>query len=510
MPDDKDFWKDLLGEAYDEELFKDLDTFEHKNDSEFAKPQTDQPFYQTPSVSDETKPVPPVDSAANDDLSWSTFAPQSSSLRQEQFDIPNQRSDMEDTQLYDIPKGKPSRRRQKNDPDNFEVNFDFDKEYEDGREHAPIKRNREKRTGCLGGILYFVFILAVSLGIACFAWIAATDVLALGKDDAVVEVTLPESMFSDKEVEVTDDDGNVTGTQTIKAADIDELASMLHDDGLIKYEWLFKFYAKYSSADEKVAAGTYELNTKYDYRAIVTGMTASGGVKVEIDVTIPEGYTMLQIFDLMDENGVATADELKSAAETGEFDDYEFIKDNGITGAKRLEGYLFPDTYTFYVGDEPERVIRKLLSNFENKWTSEYEERANYLGYSLNDIINIASMIEKEAGSDEERSTIASVIYNRLNSNSLRALQIDATIFYAIEGTDKEFSTDIDSPYNTYLYEGLPVGPISNPGIASIRAALYPDDTYYYYYALGTEGTHRFFEDYDPFNEFVNSDEYGG
>jgi len=126
------------------------------------------------------------------------------------------------------------------------------------------------------------------------------------------------------------------------------------------------------------------------------------------------------------------------------------------------------------------------------------------------EIINIASMIEREAGSDDERPRIAAVIYNRLKSRDFPFLQIDATIRYAIIGTGVPFSIEYDHPYNTYLYEGLPPGPIANPGMSSIMAALYPDTTNEYYYALNQSGTHNFFRTYAQHQAFVNSSEYGG
>ena len=120
-------------------------------------------------------------------------------------------------------------------------------------------------------------------------------------------------------------------------------------------------------------------------------------------------------------------------------------------------------------------------------------------------------MIEKEAGDDDtDRDLIASVIHNRLKSRNLKKLQIDATIYYAIAETGQGFSTEVDSPYNTYIVEGLPPSPIANPGIAAIRAALYPEKSDYYYYALNKQGTHNFFRDYDAHQAFVKSDQYGG
>jgi UPF0755 protein len=191
--------------------------------------------------------------------------------------------------------------------------------------------------------------------------------------------------------------------------------------------------------------------------------------------------------------------------------DYSFLSRSTLGDRHRLEGFLFPDTYKFYVNDEPQRVIDKFLSNFKSRFSDEYMERAGELGYSVRQVLTIASMIEREAADDDERDMIASVIYNRLRDpDSFPYLQIDATIYYAIEETGEEFSLDIDSPYNTYTSTGLPPGPICSPGNASIRAALYPQDTDYYYYALSVSGYHEFFSYQSAFEEFINSEDFGG
>jgi UPF0755 protein len=239
-------------------------------------------------------------------------------------------------------------------------------------------------------------------------------------------------------------------------------------------------------------------------------MNVRGGKRVEVSVVIPEGFTLKQIFELFAANKVCSEDELWDAAANYDFE-YAFLDPDTLGDDHRLEGFLFPDTYKFYVGDSPSRAIDRMLKRFSEKFTADYTARAAELGYSVRDIITIASMIEKEAGNDDaDRKLIASVIYNRLGSESLRRLQIDATIYYAIAETGETFSTDVDSPYNTYLVEGLPAGPIANPGVAAIRAALYPETTKYYYYAANKTGTHNFFKDFESHQAFVQSEEYGG
>jgi UPF0755 protein len=469
MNDNTEYWKELFGDDYNEDLARMLNNPSQAENQDDRQPQGDDgsrfrqyEFPQTGSTSNGS-------TSAGSTPVGSTPA----------GSLPSGRSGM-----GNVPPGREIEPDDK--ADDFNVDFDFDGEYRDLPDDRPVRPRREKRSGCLGGIIYAVFIICVCLLLASLAWLAATDVLGLGNEDEKVQVTIPQDFT------------------------IDEVADILHKNGLIKYEFLFKLYADFSEAEKKITTGTFWLNKNYDYRALVNGMNVRGGKRVEIDVVIPEGYTLKQIFELFEVNGVCTEKELWDAAANYDFK-YSFLDADTLGDSHRLEGYLFPDTYRFFVGDNPSRAIEKMLKRFNEKFTPEYITRAAELGYSVRDIITIASMIEKEAGNDDtDRDLIASVIYNRLGSNSLKRLQIDATIYYAIAETGEAFSTDIDSPYNTYVVEGLPAGPISNPGVNAIRAALYPVTSKYYYYAANKNGTHNFFKDFESHQAFVNSDEYGG
>jgi len=367
----------------------------------------------------------------------------------------------------------------------FNIKFDFDSAYKDVPEERPLRIRREKRTGCVGGILYGAFIISISLVLAALLWMAAVDVMGFDSEDELINITVEPGFV------------------------IDDITDMLYDVGLIKYKFLFNIYADFSSAEEKIAAGSYVLNKNFDYRAIVQGMTARARVRVETTVTIPEGFTLAQIFTLLEDYGVCPASDLWEAATNHDFN-YSFLDKSTLGNRLRLEGFLFPETHNFYLDSTPVQVLTILLREFSRRFTEEYVDRAEDMEYSVRDIIIIASMIEREAGDDEERPRIAAVIYNRLNNKDYPLLQIDATIHYAIAGTGRQFSTEIDHPYNTYLHEGLPPGPIANPGIASIRAALYPDSTNEYFYALNKEGTHNFFRTRAQQDAFVQSDAYGG
>jgi len=368
----------------------------------------------------------------------------------------------------------------------FKMNFDFEEAYKDVPEDRPLRLRREKRTGCIGGIMYAAFVVCISLLLASLMWMAAVDVLGFASVDEEVTVKVPQGFTAE------------------------DITDLLYDAGLIRYKFLFNIYAGFSSAEKKISAGTYVLNRNYDYRALVQGMTARAGVRVEKSVTIPEGFTLAQIFALLEDNLICSAAELWRSATYHNYD-YDFLDKNTIGNRLRLEGFLFPETYNFYVDSTPEQAINKFLREFDRRFTDEFVERAEKMGYSIREIINVAAMIEREAGSDEERPRIAAVIYNRLNNtDNFPRLEIDATIHYAIAGTDRPFSTDLEHPYNTYIHDGLPPGPIANPGIESIRAALYPVTTNEYFYALNRQGTHNFFRTASEHRRFVESDEYGG
>lgn len=429
----------------------------------------DEPAAEDSASTDEAAPVSaePVSDATAEFIpaALSAAAPQTDSV-------------IEDT-AYESPKpaGKDKKAAK-----GFRIETDYRHDFGEYDRIHPIKLDKRHKTGCVGGILYFLFIIVTGALLGGMLWLAAADVLAINKPANDVEISIPEDFT------------------------IEQVADILHSNGLIKYKFLFKIFADFSSAEEKIDPGVYQLKTSYDYRALVSCMSTYSGYRVVTDVVIPEGYNQFQMFELLEKEGVCTQAQLWEAAETAEFD-YDFVLSPAEGGKYRLEGYLFPDTYEFYINDDPVRVLNKMLSNFNNKFTEEYRLRAEELGYSIHDIVAIASMIEKETGVDSERATIGSVIYNRLASDDFPYLQIDATIIYATYVTGEEFSTALDSPYNTYLNEGLP-NPITNPGIASIRAALYPETTNYYFYAATTDFTTRFFSRYDDFIDFVNSDEF--
>ncbi len=335
----------------------------------------------------------------------------------------------------------------------------------------------------LASVLIWIGIVAIcGISLGRLLWICATDVLAFGREDRVTTITITNS-----------DVGN-----------IDAIADKLYNAGLIQYRELFRFYASLSSADEKISAGTFELNTKFDYNALVKGMSATSSYRETVTVTIPEGYTCAQIFALLEEKGVCTVAELEAYEVQS---DYWFLVGSNSDAEYPLEGFLFPDTYDFYISDSPKGVFRRFLARFDDIFTDELKAYVQSSKYSLYEIMIVASMIEKESAGSSENYDISSVIYNRLNNAASHPyLNIDATIVYAQGGYSEVINKDLDSPYNTYKYKGLPPTPICNPSLLSIQAALAPTDTKYYYYALDpSTGLHHFSKTYAEHQDFLNS-----
>ena len=360
-------------------------------------------------------------------------------------------------------------------------------------QRTPAHRPRKRKKRRFNILVYLLFVLVTSAILAGVGWLLINDLCAFNKEDITATI------------EVTADDT------------VSTIADKLEDAGLIQYKWFFKLFASVADAKDKIGTGTYELNTDMDYRALIVGMhNSSGNLNSDtVRITIPEGYTVSQIIHLMAEKGVNTEENLLEAAKTASFS-YEYINNNS-EDISRLEGYLFPDTYDFYLNEKPANAINRLIKNFDSKLDDDLLARAEARGYDLKKIITIASLIEKETdGTDQAK--IASVIYNRLEGSGDKGgtyglLQIDAALLYALpdhEGPITNADKQTDSKYNLYKYAGLPPTPIANPGLAAIEASLEPDTTDYYYYALGKDGKHHFSKTLQEHNEFLNSGNYAG
>jgi len=357
---------------------------------------------------------------------------------------------------------------------------------EHAQESRPVRRRRRSAGAALGfAALYVIAVIGISILLACVGWIAANDVLALNKEAKTATITIT------------------------KEDDFGDVAKRLQEEGLIEYKSLFNLFATITGGKEKVVPGTYTLDTDMDYRALLSGMSLHSATKAEVSVTIPEGYTVAQIFQLLEDKGVSTVEELTEVAASHDYN-FSFLKEIPLGNANRLEGFLYPDTYTFNTPHSALYAINKMLVNFDAKYTEEMRQQVTDSGYTVQQMLTIASLIEKETDGTD-RTKIASVIYNRLNNPSAGTvgyLQIDATLAYINGGkVPTEADKAIDSPYNTYLYKGLPPAPIANPGLEAIKAAIKPDKTGYFYYALGDDGVHHFFANYEDHQNFIASQE---
>jgi UPF0755 protein len=272
-------------------------------------------------------------------------------------------------------------------------------------------------------------------------------------------------------------------TQVIVArgSTFDEIARRLAEDGVISNVWTFRILARLRKQDVAVHAGEYRFTPHQTQDAVLRALV-SGGAQVAAWVAIPEGFTAAQIANRLEETGIGPAPAFYR----------EFMRDTiVVAGArtKNLEGFLFPSTYLVPLGAAPSQAAGMLTSEFLKELPADAATRARTLHFSVPQAVTVASLVEREAKSEEDRPKIAGVIYNRLRLGM--PLQVDATIEYALPKHKSELSfadLKIDSPYNTYAHPGLPPTPIANPGLPSLEAALHPskgDDLYYVYCGNG-------------------------
>jgi UPF0755 protein len=277
--------------------------------------------------------------------------------------------------------------------------------------------------------------------------------------------------------------------------DFDTLADELVAKHLIRSRDTFVLYARYTGARSRLQAGVVPLNRRMNMAEILDALTTARGAE-QILITIPEGYTVKRTSALVEQQGLGkAADYLAAAQETGWTQDFL---------AKRparpdlLEGYLYPETYSLDRQAKPRDLVKAQLDQFGKAFSPALRQQAagstpNRPAQTTDAIVIMASMVEREVNRDPDRARVCSVIYNRLSLNM--PLQIDATVLYALGVWKKEVLFEdlkVDSPYNTYLHNGLPPGPISNPGSAAIKACLNPEKTDFLYYFTDPKGVTHF------------------
>ncbi|MBF8984785.1 endolytic transglycosylase MltG [Lutibacter sp. B2] len=279
------------------------------------------------------------------------------------------------------------------------------------------------------------------------------------------------------------------GASTIKIGEI------LEENEIIRDKKVFRISCKLKKAEGKMKAGKYILTKAMSTKEIIDVLVLGQVGYNYIKFTIPEGFEFRQIVERLESKGLIDKKRFIEVADYGDLD-YYFLKDIP-KGKNRLEGYLFPDTYEVSKDVTEEALIKMMLDRFNTIFNKEYQEQLKTINMSMKDVIIMASIIEREAKLDSERSVVASVFYNRITRKI--KLQSCATVQYALEKRKTKLSnkdTRIDSLYNTYKYTGLPLGPIASPGKASIEAALFPQKTDYLYFVVSKDGKHHFSKTY--------------
>jgi len=277
-----------------------------------------------------------------------------------------------------------------------------------------------------------------------------------------------------------------------------DILNKLDEENKLSNKLLIKVKVAIDKVDIKLREGIYEIDTNTTLAGFINSLENTADDKDLVKLTIPEGYSIEDIASTVEEKGLCSKDEFLKAVKS-----YELPKFVTANDKKRynLEGFLYPDTYLIQKGSDANYIIKSMLNRFEEILKQVKDEtKVDIKDEDVEKTITIASMIEKEAGVENDRPLISSVIYNRLEKDM--KLQLDAAVIYGLGyHVDVVLNKhlEIDSPYNVYKYKGLPVGPIANPGIDSIKATLLPEKTDYLYYILQKDGSHYFTNNYDDF-----------
>ena len=273
----------------------------------------------------------------------------------------------------------------------------------------------------------------------------------------------------------------------------------MQNDKVILNKWAFIGYLKLYKING-LQYGTFSLDSNMGYSDIVSVLENSTISKAAVNVTIPEGYTIREIAQTLEDKNVCSMSDFMNAIEN---DSLSFKYSSSIPANKdryyMLEGYLFPDTYNFYIGEQPATVATTMLNNFSSKISSAMLKKAQQMNMTLDQVITLASIIQAEASDTSQMGKVSSVFHNRLEkgTGSLKFLQSDATILYitrSLATVLTQSDTEVKTAYNTYLHEGLPPGPIDNPGLAAINAALNPEKTNYFYFVTDSDNNYYYSE----------------
>jgi UPF0755 protein len=315
-------------------------------------------------------------------------------------------------------------------------------------------------TRTVRGLITITFVLVLLFALEVFSRFLLEGSVADGPRQ-MVEVSIPEN------------------------ATITQIGAVLYDRKLIEHPLLFRYAVRIMGADTKIRAGNMMLASGQSLLELIRNLTRTKALGTP--VTIPEGRTAADVAEILrDKLGV------DSSMFMGVVTDTEFVRSLGLDGPS-LEGYLYPDTYFIAIGSDSRRIASRMVANFRNHLPKDFDQQAEAVGMSMHEVLTLASIVEWETYSRDEATLISSVYHNRLKRGM--PLQADPTVSYALgKGPARLYYSDlkVDSPYNTYRNTGLPPGPIDNPGLPAIRAALNPAATNYLYFVARGDGTHIF------------------
>ncbi len=371
-------------------------------------------------------------------------------------------------------------------PQNSNVNK---KDLKKAKKADKIRRKKKaQKNRRIFRMVWLAMILFVSIMLGRYITVGVNDMLTVGREEEnSVEITIP------------------------KDASIYDVADILYENGVINNRNFFIVYAFLTNSTTGFTQGTFEVYTNKDYQALINYMQSDMNRTDIVTLQFTEGMSISEYAELLEENDVCSQEDFLELCSSDEFDeDYEFI--GSISNADeryyKLEGYLFPDTYDFYIGEDADSVIKKFLANYRKKvYTTKskvdgfdtkvtIEERAEAVGMSMEDVLIIASLIQAEAANEDDMYVISSIIHNRLDTletggindngeSGLNYLQLDSTLYYPYTRKSEipaALAESFVSAYDTYENEGLPIGPICNPGLAAIEAAISYTETEYYYF----------------------------
>ncbi len=333
------------------------------------------------------------------------------------------------------------------------------------RPNAKKKKKKKQRNRLPGVLILTTLIFAVSICLSLVIIAYGKDMLGIGKDETTHLLVIPEG------------------------ATTEEISLMLEADGIIKSPEFFQLFSRLSGKEDAYIAGEHFVRPNMAYETLIQELTTIEDVKKEsVEVTFPEGITLYDAAYILEENGVCDAEEFIFYFNSGNLG-FEFEDRITATSALkfcRMEGYLFPDTYYFYVGMDPEQVCQKIYLNFDNKMTDERYAKMEQLGLSLDELVTFASIVQKEAATVDTMTMVASVFWNRLNNSDIfPLLQSDPTTNYVenvIKPHMEVYNQAMIESYDTYIGQGLPPGAICNPGTDAIDAVLEAFQSEYFYF----------------------------